>query len=175
MRPPVHLDFERPRARSGLLGAALLASGVVALGTTLLLYRADRQRQAGVELRLANLELLAHRSPGDAALDAAANEARQRALRALSAPWTRLLAELEHASADTAGKVSLLSIEPDESKKIVHIEGEAKNLALAIAYVERLQQSRSLRDPMLDRHEVRTDDAEHPVRFELTGEWRGMP
>jgi hypothetical protein len=28
---------------------------------------------------------------------------------------------------------------------------------------------------MLDRHEIRADDAQHPVRFELTGEWRDLP
>lgn len=175
MRPPVHLDFERPRARAGFLGWALLTAGVVALGTTTLMVRADRERREGVELRLATLERFAHRPANDDARDAATAEARARALRDLSTPWTSLLAELERASADTQGKVSLLAVEPDESKRVVHIEGEAKNLALAIAYVERLQKSRSLRDPMLDRHEVRVDDAEHPVRFELTGDWRGMP
>jgi len=28
--------------------------------------------------------------------------------------------------------------------------------------------------PMLDRHEVRADDPQHPVRFELTGVWRDL-
>jgi hypothetical protein len=41
--------------------------------------------------------------------------------------------------------------------------------------VQRLQTSRSLEYPMLDRHEIRADDAQHPVRFELTGEWRDLP
>ena len=153
----------------------MLAFGLTALGATLLVYRADHQHRTGVELRLANLERLRHHSSGDAPRTAASAQAQQRALQHLSIPWTGLLAELEQASADSRDEVAVLSVEPDESKRVVHIEGEAKNLAQAIAYVQRLQQSRSLRYPMLDRHDVRVDDAEHPVRFELTGEWRGMP
>jgi len=28
---------------------------------------------------------------------------------------------------------------------------------------------------MLDRHEIRAEDSQHPVRFELTGAWRDLP
>jgi hypothetical protein len=57
----------------------------------------------------------------------------------------------------------------------VRVSAEARTLALALAYVQRLQASRSLEFPMLDRREIRADDAQHPVRFELTGSWKDLP
>jgi hypothetical protein len=99
----------------------------------------------------------------------------QQAAADLATPWTLLLAELEQASKETQGEVSLLGVEPDHAKHNVRVSAEARTLTLAINYVERLQGSRSLSDPMLDRHEVRADDAQHPVRFELTGGWKDLP
>jgi hypothetical protein len=55
------------------------------------------------------------------------------------------------------------------------VTAESRTLALALSYVERLQSSRSLQYPMLDRHEVRADDPQRPVRFELTGAWKDTP
>jgi hypothetical protein len=86
-----------------------------------------------------------------------------------------LLSELEQASKESQGQVALLGVEPDHSKHNVRVSAEARTLALALAYVQRLQSSRSLEYPMLDRHEIRADDAQHPVRFELTGAWRDLP
>ncbi|TLY91854.1 MAG: hypothetical protein E6K38_13625 [Gammaproteobacteria bacterium] len=93
----------------------------------------------------------------------------------LGTPWTALLAELEAASRDSTGQVAVLSIEPDHAKHNVHVTAEAKDLPLALAYVERLQASRLLRYPMLDSHELKTDDPQHPVRFAMTAEWREAP
>ena len=93
----------------------------------------------------------------------------------LATPWTLLLAELEQASKDSNGEVAILGVEPDHGKHTVRVNAEARTLALAVAYVQRLQGSRSLEYPMLDRHEIRADDAQHPVRFELTSDWKDAP
>ena len=82
-----------------------------------------------------------------------------------------LLAELESASNDDTGKVALLSVEPDHVKHRVKVTAEARTLELAIAYVERLQKTAVLRFPMLDSHELKTDDKDHPVRFQVSAEW----
>jgi hypothetical protein len=68
--------------------------------------------------------------------------------------------------------VAVLSIEPDHSKRLVHITGESRDLPTALAYVQRLQKSTLLRYPMLDTHDLKTDDPQHPVRFALSAEWR---
>ncbi len=57
----------------------------------------------------------------------------------------------------------------------MHITGEAKDLPLALAYVQRLQSSSLLRYPMLDSHELKADDPQRPVRFAMTAEWREAP
>ena len=140
-------------------------------------YRIQAQHRSGFELKLAALTRAS--SPSSAQLDAAADRPAavnaQRAAVDLATPWTLLLAELEQASKESQGQVALLGVEPDHGKHSVRVAAEARTLALAIAYVERLQTSRSLEYPMLDRHEIRADDAQHPVRFELTGDWRDLP
>jgi hypothetical protein len=148
----------------------------VAAGAVLLEYRNITQHRAGLEVRLAAIaraEALA--APAETPADARIAVSVQQAATDLSTPWTLLLAELEQASKDSQGEVALLGVEPDHGKHNVRVSAEARTLKLALAYVERLQASRSLSYPMLDRHEIRADDAQHPVRFELTGEWRDAP
>jgi hypothetical protein len=57
----------------------------------------------------------------------------------------------------------------------VRINGESRDLAVALAYLGKLQASRSLRYPMLDSHEVVADNKDHPVRFAMTAEWQELP
>ena len=138
-----------------------------------------------VSLGLAFDRALAERSRLDAALAAAAPprhsaptpESIRSAAEAatveheLSIPWTGLLAELEAASHDSAGTVSLLLVEPDPAKQLVRITAEVRALPDALAYLKRLQKSAVLRYPMLESHERRKDDPEHPLRIKLSAEW----
>jgi hypothetical protein len=96
-------------------------------------------------------------------------------VRELGTPWSQLLAELEAASSDTTGNVALLSVEPDHAKHHVRITGESRDLPRVLAYVQRLQGNALLRHPMLESHDVKTDDPQHPVRFALTAEWKEGP
>jgi len=174
MRQVIQFDFAGGGRRVSVLAGALLALGVMAAGAVLLEYRALGERRGGLELKLAaamraNSPAL---SPSEAIADARTAASGQQAISDLSTPWTLLLAELEQASKDTQGQVALLGVEPDHAKHNVRVSAEARTLSLALAYVQRLQASRSLQYPMLDRHEIRADDAQHPVRFELTGAWR---
>jgi hypothetical protein len=176
MRNAIQLDFAGSRRGLSLAGGLLLALGLAAAAAVLLEYRIIGEHRAGLELRLAALtRAKTPVSERDAAADARVALSVQQAALDLATPWTRLLAELEQASKDTQGQVALLGVEPDHAKHNVRVSAEARTLSLALAYVQRLQTSRSLQYPMLDRHEIRTDDAQHPVRFELTGDWRDLP
>jgi hypothetical protein len=177
MRQAIQLDFVGARRGLSLAGALLLAAGVSAAGAVAFEYRALDAHRAGLEVRLAALAQAKTPplSPGDAALDARIAVSAQQAASDLATPWTLLLSELEQASKDSEDQVALLGVEPDHAKHSVRISAEARTLELALSYVQRLQSSRSLQFPMLDRHEVRADDAQHPVRFELTGSWKDMP
>jgi hypothetical protein len=176
MRQAIQLDFAGGRHRLSLAGSLLLALGVVASIAVLFEYRVIGERRAGLELRLAALSRAnaAAANPG-ASADPRIALSLQQAAQDLATPWTLLLSELEQASKESQGQVALLGVEPDHGKHNVRVNAEARTLALALAYVQRLQSSRSLAYPMLDRHEIRADDPQHPVRFELTGEWRDLP
>ena len=176
MRNAIQLDFSGARPALSLAGGLLLAVGVVAAGAVFLGYHNITQHRAGLELRLSavNHANTPATSPRDATADARIAVSAQQAATDLATPWTLLLSELEQASKESQGQVALLGVEPDHAKHNVRVSAEARTLALALAYVQRLQSSRSLEYPMLDRHEIRADDAQHPVRFELTGEWRDL-
>jgi hypothetical protein len=176
MRQAIQLDFAGGRRRSSLAGGILLALAVIAAAAVLLEYRFTGEHRAGLELRLAalNRAKIAARPAEEVGDPRVAVSAQQAALD-LATPWTLLLSELEQASKDSRGQVALLGVEPDHAKHNVRVTAEARTLALALAYVQRLQTSHSLEYPMLDRHEIRADDAQHPVRFELTGAWRDLP
>jgi hypothetical protein len=172
--PLVRLDFATPRSRVRPMGLVILLLGCVAATAAVLEYQAMEARRAGLELKLAQYTRQtrdAHSGPRAAHL----NEEATRVATELGTPWTKLLAELEVASRDTDGKVAVLSIEPDHEKHRVHISGESGTLALTLAYVSRLQATQSLRYPMLDSHEIKQDDPQHPVRFALTADWTEAP
>ena len=177
MRHAIQLDFAGRRPALSLAGGLLLAVGLVAASGVFLEYRAVAQHRAGLELKLAafaRADALAA-APAETPADARIAVSVEQAATDLATPWTLLLSELEQASKETHGQVAVLGVEPDHAKHSVRVSAEARTLTLALAYVERLQGSRSLSYPMLDRHEIRAEDAQHPVRFELTGAWRDLP
>jgi hypothetical protein len=168
---PVRVDFVAPVNRAPLAGAALCALGLAAaLGLGLAFTRelAERDRldaELGATPRSPRQRAPTPESLRDAA-EAAAVE------RELAIPWTRLLAELEAASHDSATSVSLLQIQPDPVKHRVQITAEVRALPDALAYLKRLQKSAVLRYPMLESHERRKDHPQHPLRVRLSAEWR---
>jgi hypothetical protein len=168
---PVALDLVAPVHRAPLAGAALCLLGLA----------------AALALALAFDRALAERSRLDAALAETPRprragpptpESTQRAAEAatvereLAVPWTGLLAELEAASHDSAATVSLLQVEPDAGKQQVRITAEVRALKDALAYLKRLQKCAHLRNPVLESHERRKDDPQHPLRVTLSAEWR---
>jgi hypothetical protein len=173
--PALMLDFAAPRVRTTPIGVGLLIFGMGALAAACFEYRAATLHRAALELRLA--AILRHSvherviTPYGARLaEEAAAIARQ-----LGTPWTAVLSDLEAAGRDTRGRVALLSVEPDYDKHLVHINAESRDLSMALEYLRRLQESPSLRYPMLDSHDVVAEDKEHPVRFAMTAQWRELP
>jgi hypothetical protein len=173
--PLVTLDFAGPRVRTTLPGVLLLLVGVGAVSATYLEYRSVEARKAGLELRLAASVRRSAPDPATGARMRRLNEDAGKVVGELGTPWTAVLADLEAASQDSAGGISVLSVEPDHDKHRIRINGESKDLGAALAYLGKLETSRSLSYPMLDSHEVVTDDKEHPVRFAMTAQWRELP
>jgi hypothetical protein len=168
---PVRLDAVATVRRAPLAGAALCAAGLaaaIALGLAFERKLAERNRLDAALVAVARPQR--HAAPTPESLKSAAEAAAVE--RELAIPWTRLLAELESASHDSASTVSLLQVEPDPVKQLVRITAEVRALPDALAYLKRLQKSAVLRHPMLESHERRKDDPEHPLRIKLSAEWR---
>jgi hypothetical protein len=173
--PQIALDFAGPRVRTTFAGALLLLVGLGALGAAGFEYLSATTRRAGLELKLAAALRNSNRQPVNTAVAARLNAEGTNLARELGAPWTALLSDLEMASQDSKGQIAVLAVEPDHDKHRVRISGESKDLAVALAYIDRLHESSSLRYPMLDSHEVVADDNAHPVRFTMSADWREMP
>ena len=173
--PLISVDFSGRRAPLTLAGTLLLIAGAVATAAACVEYRRLEASRAGLELKLAAANRHAHRDPSQDVRDASLTQEAGHVVQELTTPWTRLLAELEGASHDAASDIALLSVEPDESKHIVRVTGESRDLPRVLTYVARLQASALLRYPMLETHEVRSDDPQRPVRFAVSAEWRQQP
>ena len=166
---PVRLDFVAPVHQAPLAGAALCVVGLAAALALGLAFDRELAERSRLDAALGATAQPRHSAPTPESLKRAAEVATVE--RELSIPWTRLLAELEAASHDSASSVSLLRVEPDLGKQLVRITAEVHSLPDALAYLKRLQKSTVLRYPMLESHERRKDDPEHPVRIKLSAEW----
>jgi hypothetical protein len=166
---PVRLDFVATVHEAPLAGAALCAAGLAAALALGLAFHRELAERGRLEAALAAAAPPRHVAPTPESLKGAAEAAT--VARELGVPWTRLLAELEAASHESAAGVALLEIEPDPGKQRVRVSAEVRALNDALAYLERLQTSAVLRHPMLESHERRKDDPEHPVRIQLSAEW----
>ena len=169
-RPCVELDFaSRPR-RINRRGAVLLVTSVVCASLVLVSYQQDLARRDGLEMQLADINSSGGARKPDAVAERAAVESRA-ALAELTMPWSRLLQELEQASAQSDGAVAVLGVEPDRDKHQLRVIAEARSLPVALTYVQLLQKSSALRFPMLESHEVQARDPEKPVRFQIRADW----
>ena len=167
---PVRLDFVAPVHQAPFAGAALCAVGLAAALALGLAFDRKLAERGRLDAALGARAQPRRGAPTPESLKSAADAATVE--RELGIAWTRLLAELEAASRDSAGSVSLLHVEPDPGKRLVRITAEVRALPDALAYLKRLQKSAVLRYPMLESHELRKDDPEHPLRIKLSAEWR---
>ncbi len=166
---PLRLDFVAPVHRAPAAGIAIGFAGVAAAVAVGLAFNGQLLERGRIDAELGSIKVTPR-----TVNPAVAKSAEEAELigRELSVPWSALLAELEVASRDSASTIALLQVEPDPAKHTVRITAEARSLPDALSYLERLQQSKMLRYPMLESHERRKDDAEHPFRIKLAAEWR---
>jgi len=165
----VRLDFAASVDRSPRAGLVLCALGVASAIAVAVSFQINLEERNGLDEALGRLT---HPATKLSAAQARSVEDSAAIERELSVPWSQLLAELESAAHDTSATVAVLEVEPDPAKHQVRITAEARSLPAALAYLERLQKSRVLRYPMLESHERKKDDPEHPVRVKLAAEWR---
>lgn len=171
---PLALNFVRRRRVGSPLGFLLLAAGCAVSGAVALEYLDANEEAQRAEARLARLARQA-RQEAPARQRAAASlapadelaAARQIAAR-LRLPWDAVLRELESLG---DASVALLSVDGDGKGRTLRIEGEAKTLAEAVAYVERLRQSPWFGAAHLSAHEEMQDGDVKLIHFSLEAAW----
>lgn len=93
-------------------------------------------------------------------------------LRQLSLPWEKLFRAVESS---VNQEVTLLGMEPDIEKHIVHISCEAKNIGAMLNYIRQLEKQHDFGSVYLQSHQIQERDPEKPVRFSLVAAWEVAP
>jgi Tfp pilus assembly protein PilN len=168
------LDFVRTRRPYTLRGALLLLSGVVLATFGAQQYYIAEHEIAALEQELAMLAR-AQRGHG-AGRQVNIDQLRGRlvlanqVMRKKSVPWDSLFRDIENASDK---KIGLLGVQPDATTGFVRISGEARDAAALTDYILRLEKQPSLRNVHLTEHEIKSNQGQAVVRFNLNATWAG--
>jgi len=165
------LDF-LPR-RPGLLSIILVLAGAVLCADAWLEDRALRSQQDEAEARLAQARRRADRidvgrrdSQPENVFSPEESKALRQAIGLIRIDWEKLYGCVDDAVSED---VSLLAIRPNATGKLVQISGEARDMAAALAFVEALR--REPLNPVLISHQIKQNDSQHPIIFEISATW----
>jgi biopolymer transport protein ExbB/TolQ len=162
---PLRIDFARSAAAPAWAGWGLLAVSLVLAGLLAAEFRAAQTELARLNDRVERLRARESRSVADPQTARQLREELQRAravTQQLSLPWGRLFQAVESAA---SRQVALIALQPESGQGVVRITAEARDLAEALEFVRRLQATRQLGGVHLASHQVRTEEAQRPVRF----------
>ncbi len=171
------LDLELVRRRPAWPAWAILAIGLALGGEAL--YSALKaneehgmlQQRRGRPVISANMGKEPVSEQTQRELDAA-----RQTLRELALPWEALFRAIEGTTDGVKGSsAALLAIEPDPTKQVVRIGGEARDYAAILRLVRRLEASQVLADVHLLNHEFLEEAAGRPFQFTLSAQWRNAP
>lgn len=170
---PLDLDFQ-PRRSASAGGWLLLLIGALCAGFAFL---TERQLDDETRVHEATVRSIERTLPGAARAPLSAAESRaeaavladmRRVVAQLNLPWNGLFDTLESVA---VGDIALLTLTPDARKRQIRIAAEARNLEAMLEFHRRLEADARMRDVALVSHEIETQVAERPVRFNLTANW----
>jgi len=163
MSPPrIDLDYVAQARPARWPGVALLA---VALAVAMSLAVQLREIQAERNALTVRLELLASRYPGGPPGGGRPEKEEQVAesvLRQLALPWPQMIETIETTA---SSEVVLLQLQPEPERRVVRLTAEAGTPEAMFDYIHRLGESKLLDGAHLVSHQVRLEDAPHPVQF----------
>lgn len=170
----LHLDYQAARPRSRLaLGLLVIAVAIAA--SALWRFEQLRQERAVWEAERA---LTQSRAPQGATANrdraqgtrlAQETAAANAVIRRIQFPWAEMFGAFEAAAGED---VALIGIEPDANKGVVRLTVEARNARNMLHYVRRLQRTAFLEQVLLQKHELRTEDPDKPLRFTVVAKWK---
>jgi len=169
------LDFRRINRRASWAGIALLVAALAGAVVSGDQYLQQAEQLVAAQASLRDSTAATRKKPvaAIASIDsqtlAAELKHANEIVHQLTLPWGELF-----ASAESAGTpdVALLSIESDTDNRRVKISGEAKNLESILAYLRYLETRPVLVGVYLQSHELQKQDAEQPVRFVVSADWK---
>ena len=172
----LNFDFRPPSTRPRTVGIALLLAGLIALVTSLFnMQRANEIHDTRAQ-QVAALELAQQkRTPSRVRVNRTrstvdvAELARARVRASLDYSWQPAFAALE---ATHTPKIALVSLEASQAKQQLRLVAEARRLADAVEYANRLSHQSGVKLTSLLQHQVQEKDPQHPVRFTLLMEIR---
>ena len=110
-------------------------------------------KRAGLEMKLADAVRRSYRNPADAVDAQRQSEEATSITRELGTPWTAVLADLEAASHASEGQVACSRSSPTTRSIASSSRRSPRTCRWRWRTSKRLQESHSLRYPMLDSHE----------------------
>lgn len=168
----IALDFQP--ARPGLLAVVLVLAALVLAGDAWLEAEAagDRAEEAQARVaqarrRLDRQEASRRENQPERVFSPEESKALGQAVGALRVDWEGLFAHIDRAASE---EVALLAIRPSVGGRSVQIAGEAKHLEATLAFVEALK-DKPLSQVVLVSHQIRSNDPQHPVAFEIAATW----
>lgn len=179
MSTPLQLDYRRaPSSPWRWLGWLLLALAVVAAATVADRYERVAHHHEVVQARaneLARLLLAARPERAKAApeVHTLAELARARTIvDELTVPWKDLFEAVEAADAKPLG---LLALTPNARDRSLRMAGEARSVADALGYVDRMASRPTLSQVHLLGYQTVVRDGVPVVSFTLAASWRQQP
>jgi hypothetical protein len=156
------------------LGIGILFLGMMFSLTTYQLYQKKQVNVSAVVLKLAQLDHQStqiKRPVRTANVEISPDKKRfiQATITTLNMPWEALLLAIEDSDTN---EVALLSLEPNFKKQQIILQGEAKNLASVLSYINRLEDHPPLEKAYLQKHSVDETNPFKPVKFTVLAEWR---
>lgn len=161
------IDFSPNRQRLSARSIVLLAGSIMTLGLSVwtCFKEFEALRSASDHLHAEKLRV----ERGRVVLTPVKAEAINRAIRQMNLPWDSLFSEIETKLTD---QVSLLSLEPEASTRMLRIQGEAKSAEDMLDFVSSLDNQNFLRRATLIRHEINESDRNRPFRFVAEVLWQ---
>lgn len=166
-RMRLNIDFSPTRPQASARSLLLLAGAILALGGAAwgCFIEFEATQIANDRLHAARLK----RAQERVVLTPVKTEAINRAIRQLNLPWDTLFAGIESRLNE---RVSLLSLEPDASTRVLRIQGESKSPEDMLDFIGSLDDQKFFGAATLVRHEIVESDRNKPIRFTAEALWR---
>lgn len=152
-----------------LVGSVVLAASLMGLRQASEAHDARAREVAAMELAQQKRTPTRARVSRTPATGDIAQLAKARIRHSLDYSWQPAFAALQ---ATHSARIALVSLEASQPKSQVRLTAEARRLADAVEYANRLDQQPGVARTALLQHQVQEKDAQRPVRFTLLMEMR---